>query len=62
VKIGQSAADGVAGDFGTGPFDGKGDGGVTQYAEIVGAVSVLPNVFGVNDKVAAVSLVCDLSG
>ena len=56
MKAWHTGANRVTGDLGAGPLDGIRDRCVGQHAKVVGQVSVLPNVLGIDDKVPSKSL------
>ena len=56
VEVRHAAADGIAGNLGVVPLDGKGDRRVAQHAEIVRSVRVLPDVLAVHHEVPSEGL------
>ena len=45
MEVRHAHASGEPGNLGVVPFDGERDGSAAQYAEVVGVVSVFPDVF-----------------
>ena len=56
MEVGHADASGKAWNLGVVPLDRKGDGGASQHAEVVGVVSVLPDIFAGEDYVLAEGL------
>src|SRR4029077_12807331 len=51
VKFRNGGANGVARNFGVVPFHGEENRGVSEDAEVVAVVGVLPEVFGIHNEV-----------